>query len=217
MKHLITSKHLVLSMATCLSIGCGPGVDDSSTPSPSVSPEPPKPFVLELDGVDYGAANMSASLTSSGTGHLLVIRGARENDPRIADDGSSVSAHFLIDNLAGRVAGDQIEIDAVTSFVRSEHEFVVLPEDITTVGSGDHDSNVRRAFVRKNCFCSKANWHDQVLQGTLTLTTVAPDRLAGTIELTTSGGLPFHGFSAIGVADPHTSHFSGDFDTQSTP
>ena len=217
MHDLSKSKYLLFALVTGLSFGCGTGVEDINELTPPVTPKSSDSFVLQVDNVNYGAVDIDALLTSSGAASLLVIRGARKDDPRVADDESSLSAHFLIDNLAGLVAGDQIVIDALTGFARSEHTFVLHPEDITTVGNVNHDSNVRRAFVRQNCFCSKANWHEQVLQGTLTLTIVTPDRLAGSIELRTSGGLPFYGFSVIGVADPHTTHFSGDFDTQSTP
>lgn len=173
------------------------------------------PFIIEVDGADYGAFKVTATLTSSGASQLLVITGAKRDDPQIADDELSLVAFLLIDDLASKSAGEQILIEATTSFNRPKDSYVLHPDEVTSVGRNNHDSDVRRVFVRQTCFCSTQSWSDQTVLATLSLTSVSPRHIEGTIELTTMGGLPFYGFSL--PSGTHTSRFSGDFDTRNTP
>ncbi len=193
-----------LAITTLALVACG-GTPEEATPSPT----PGAPFVIELDGQDYGADRITATLTSTGASWIIAIGGRRPDDPNIADDEFTLIAKIVLDDLDQRAAGDQIFIDTDVEF-HSERDAVRLPiYAVTTTPNAGHDPGVRRAHVAQGCYCTIDIWPSQTVTGTITLTAVSTTEVEGDIELETSGGIPFVGpYLNPGT---HTSRFSGAF------
>lgn len=162
-----------------------------------------------VDDQDYGADSISATLgsTVAGTWELVLYAHLPEDDA-VADDEGSLALHLVLDDLDQRSNGDTLVLSSSVAFTS---EFASVLIDVSSSPHADRDPTVQAAYVRQYCFCFSTVWPDQVLTGTLRLDSVSTNHVEATIDVETSGGLPFYG-SMLGPGS-HTTRFEGSFAT----
>lgn len=172
---------------------------------------PASSFTIQVDGSDYGAIEHDASLSKVDEGWLLVLSGRQPEDPKVLHDEYGLYLWIVLRDLDRRVDGETLVIDGVSSFETDLEPTRARPIDVTTVAGPTQDPGIVSVSLRQGCHCFPAVWADQTVSGSLTLTEVSTDRVEGTIELETSGGLPQ--YERGSAPQSHTTKFAGSFQT----